>query len=176
MGLGPLDLDTFAHALLGVSVDALDTIPNYDATLAGAPDRRFVSPGQPVLDCCADGQLTVNAILINDANTTPGGLAAGKRYVDGRINHVTFLVTIARCIPVADAQGNPPAVADLEAAASQTNADAWALWNHLFNVSDTLVSLCGEVFFDGMRPLAPSNCAGWTAIVRVRLDGYEETP
>ncbi len=167
------DLDVLAQDLLAVAIEALDTLPALG--LEGAPDRSFVSPGQPVLDCCdgaVPGQLTVNAAAVNDAPTTKGGLDAGRRIVRGKINHTLFLVTIARCIPVADDNGNPPSMVLLEEAAAQTNADVWALWNVLFNLSDEFSSLCGEVFFDGFRQLPPSNCAGWVGAVRVRLDGY----
>jgi hypothetical protein len=172
----PTDLNELAHDLLDVAIDALDTLPAFG--LEGAPERSFVSPGQPVLDCCLgtyNGQLTVHAAGVNDAQTTPGGLDAGRRIVRGKINHTLFLVTIARCIPVATDDGNPPPVEDLEAAAAQTNADAWALWNVLFNLAEDFSTLCGEVFFDGFRPLPPSNCAGWVGAIRVRLDGYQSS-
>ncbi len=178
------DLNALAGNLLDACIAALDTIPFADATLEGAPERAFVSSGQPVLDCCGgplSGQLTVHAAAVNDAQTTPGGLGAGKRPVQGKINHVLFLITIARCIPIATEDGNPPPVVELEAAAAQTNADVWALSNYLFDtagewsvvVTDSSPIMCGEVFFDGWRPLPPSNCGGWVGAVRVRLDGYQ---
>ena len=48
--------------------------------------------------------------------------------------------------------------AALEAVAEQTNADAWALWNYLWNLcrSGDLFSICGGVFFDRLAPLTPS--------------------
>ncbi len=177
------DLDSLAHNLLDACIAALDTLPTFG--LDGAPSRAFVSPGQPALDCCDDGQLTVQASLIVQAPTTPGGLDAGKRPWRGTINHVTLTIVIARCIPVSDDQGNPLPPEVLDAVAEQTNADAWALSNDLFwtagswsevmtDSSSTLA--CGEVFFDGFRPLPPSSCGGWTGIIRVRLDGYQVTP
>ena len=169
-GIG--DLNALAQAILGAMAQALDTIPDYDATLNGAPARQFVTFGNPVWDCCE--QLAVHIPGIAAAETSPGALAAGKRHLTGRINHVFLTGTITRCVPT---QVEPP-VAVLNATAEQINADAWALWNHLFNLqsSDLLLNLCDEVFFDGITAAAPSGgCAGWTVAVRAYLGGYPES-
>jgi hypothetical protein len=173
----PGDLHVLANAILAAAVDALNSVNAFDATLLGAQDRRFVSPGLPVLDCC--DQLTVHIPLINQADTTPSGLAAGKRHLTGTINHVTMMVTSTRCIPVgttsAAGQFTPPTATELAEAARQLDADAWALWNHLYamQASDQLLNLCDEVFFDGISTLPPSGgCAGWVAQVRAYLGGY----
>lgn len=175
------DMHQLAALLLDSCAEALDTVQAFDANLAGAPTRRFVSPGQPVFDFagtnCTD-QLAVHVPLIQAADTSPGGLASGKRTLFGMVNHVVMVVTITRCIPDGfDAMGNyrPPSMTDLQAAARQLNADAWALWNHLFNLqsSGLLRSLCDEVFLDGVSALVPSGgAAGWTFQVRMSLDGY----
>jgi hypothetical protein len=174
---GPGDLHAFAVAYLDACVEALDTIPNFPETsaLLGAPDRRFVSPGIPVWDCCE--QLAVHVPLMNEADTTPGGLDAGKRTNRGYVNSITFLATITRCIPTMDDNGNPPTAAALEAKAAQIDADGWALWNHLHNLkaSAQLLTLCDEMFFDGILAAVPSGgCAGWTVTVRAAIGGYEE--
>lgn len=175
-GTGPADLHATCSELLTAAAEALDTLPSSDPGLEGAPDRAFVSPGPPALDCC--DQLTVHALQIGEATTSPAGLAAGRRNVQGRINHVTFFVTITRCIQgLQDAGVNAVAEADLEATSAQTDADAWALWNHLWNMwrSGDLFTLCGEVFFEGMRVLPSSGgCVGWTMSIRASLEGYEE--
>lgn len=173
-GSGPTDLQDLADELLNASIDALNTIPLFDPTLEGAPDRAFVCLGAPALDCCP--QLTVHIPQILQAPTEPGGLAAGRREA-GSINHIYLVVTSVRCAPGPDARGNPPSVADLTASAEQLDADAWALWNHLQNLwrAGDLFTLCGGVFWDALRPLGPSGqCAGWTFSIHVTLDGYEE--
>jgi hypothetical protein len=74
--------------------------------------------------------------------------------------------------------GSPPDPLDLDASADQINADGWALWNHLFNMvrADLLFTLCGEVFWDGLRSITPSGgCGGYVLQLRVELDGYEES-
>lgn len=181
MGTSPEDLHALAEDLLAVVVEALETIPTYNAELAGAPERAFVSPGVPVFDwvepafdgvgCC--DQVAVHVEAITDAPTSPSGLPEGQK--KAKINHVTLIATITRCVP-ASLNFQPPAVADLEDAAAQINADGWALWNHIFNLilAKEFLTACTERFFDGMRAIRPSGgCGGWTLTFRAQLDGYE---
>lgn len=165
------DLDVLAHAVLNTAAEALDTIPAYDATLVGAPARRFVSPGQPVIEVGCCDQLTVYVPLIT-------GVAMEERPQLGMIQHSMFQIQISRCIPSGfDDYGNykPPSTTALEGPAAQLHADAWALWNHLYwaQSSGLIRSLCDQVFFDGIQAMLPSGgCAGWTAQLRCQLDGY----
>lgn len=168
---GPGDLHVLAQEFLDACASALDTIPSYEPHLLGAQDRQFISPGIPAQDCCE--QLAVFVTPVSEADTTPGGLAAGKRVKIGRINHVRLFAHTSRCIPT-DVE---PPVGQLNAASEQLNADAWALWNHIFNLieSGQLLTLCQEVFFDGITAMTPSGgCGGWIVNVRVELDGYQE--
>lgn len=170
----PTDLQAVCEELLTASAESLDTIPTFDSTLIGAPDRQFVASGSPVLDCCE--QLTVHATQVQDGPTAPGGLAAGRK-IAGKITHVFLVVTISRCYPVPDDRGNPPSAEAQDNASKQLNADAWALWNHLYNLwtADMLFTLCSEVFWDAMRPLGPSGgCAGWMLGIHISLSGYNE--
>lgn len=177
---GPGDLHALAVALLDVCIESLDTIPDFEPHLDGAPTRAFVSPGQPVFDCC--DQLTVHVQQINDADTLPGALNAGHRAKFGKINHVTLIVTSTRCITTGGETRSGgleiPSAEDLQDDAEQLDADAWALWNHAFNMTqaEEFRTLCDEVFFDGINSIVPSGgCAGWTVTVRVALEGYAET-
>lgn len=175
-GTGPDDLHALAVEFLDAIVEALDTIPVFNSALDGAPERAFVSPGTPVFDCC--DQIAIHPPVVSAGGTSPGGLAEGKRHVYGMINHVSLLASVTRCIPTIDEFGRAPSVASLQASAEQLNADGWALWNHLYNLqsSGLLLSLCDQVFFDGINATAPSGgCAGWTVSVRAYLDGYSET-
>ena len=169
-----------AQLLLESSAEALDTVHAFDATLEGAQSRQFTSPGLPVMDCC--GQLAVYIPFINQGDTTPAGPGAGKRHLTGAINIVTYQIISSRCIPNGfDASTgiyHPPPAASLSASGKQLNYDGWALFNHLFHLqaSGLLLSLCDEVFFDGLNALQPSGgCAGWMAQVRAQVDGYVET-
>lgn len=176
----PLDLKALLDELLAQSAAALDTIPDSDPGLEGAPDRAFVAPGRPALEGC--DQLAVHAQNILDSPTGPGGLNDGKRNTQGKRNHVRLVITIDRC--VADSrQGmqnmtQPYLTSDLEAAAAQTSADAWALWNYLFDAwrSGQLLTMCEELFFEGMTALPEEGGrAGWTLTLRANLDGYDTT-
>jgi hypothetical protein len=170
-GTGPADLHVLAGDFLDACIDALDTIPTYAPGLAGAPERTFISPGRPVLDCC--DQLAVHVEALTEMNATGSGQKARH---GARTNLVTLIATSTRCIPTGTASA-PPSPTELTDAAEQLDADAWALWNHVWNMirADQLFMLCGEVFWDGLRALAPSGgCAGWVLQLRVQEEGYEE--
>lgn len=169
----PGDLYATAQELLAASVEALDTIPGFDSTLDGAPDRQLIAFAQPVLDCC--DQLAVSVVQVLDA-PTQSGLAAGRK-ITMKLNHVFLAVTISRCYPVADSKGNPPSIAEVQGATEQLDADGWALWNHLYCLwtSGDLFTFCDEVFWDSLRPLGPSGgCAGWVLGIHMSLDGYND--
>ena len=173
-GTGPGDLQTLMQELLDASIEALDTIPTFDPGLGGAPDRTYVNAGQPAFDCC--DQLTVNAWIIRTAPTEVGLDVGTQHRLGYRINHVGAQISITRCLDE-NSLTVPPQATSLQALAEQTNADAWALWNHLWNLarSGDLVSICDEMFFDALTPVQPSGgCAGWVLNLRAQLEGYEE--
>lgn len=168
-GTGPEDLQALAEDLLEVAVDALDSIPTFDPGLAGAPDRSYVSPGMPSFDCC--DQLTVHIPGVNELPQANNTHQQGARK-----NIVIFTVTATRCIPSLE-NGNIPEAAEITAAAAQTNADGWALWNHIWNAirSGELFSICGPVSWDGLRAINPSGgCGGYVLTLRAEVEGYEE--
>lgn len=172
MATGPRDLFTLAGGFLDACVEALDTIPTFAPGLGGAPARSFVSPGQPAFDCC--DQLTVHVAAVNELSPTAYG---EKARIGHRTNMVTLVATSTRCIPVISDSGNIPSVTDMEAAAEQIDADGWALWNHVWNLirADLLFTLCGQIYWDGLRSINPQGgCGGWVLQLRVELDGYEE--
>lgn len=178
---GPGDLHALSLELLAATEEALDTIPAYEPTLNGAPDRSFVSPGQPAMDCCE--QLAVQPRLVGEAATTPAGLPAGRRFVHGSLNHVSYSIFISRCIPtiIESSAGNIsfPAADALTDSSAQLEADVWAIWNHLprLAAADAFLTLCGELFMDAAQSLLPQGgCGGWEIQVRIRLDGYDATP
>lgn len=175
-GTGPTDLFDKVDEVLQASIDALDTIPSLAPGLLGAPERAFVCSGPPALDCC--NQLTVNAAPIAEAATRPLELGAGSRHQQQfRKNYVGFTITITRCGPLPE-DGMPPSAESQQAVAEQTYADAWALWNYLWNSerSGRLFTICGGVFNDRLVPLTPSGgCYGWVFSFRAEVEGYETT-
>lgn len=175
-GSGPGDLYALASEYLSACVEALDTIPTFEPTLAGAPERAFISPGLPVWDCCEQLTVHVDGVL-EDVNSLSG---SGRHAALGRLNIVTFITTVTRCIPVVGGTQLEalPEIEDLSSAAEQIHADGWALWNHIYNMvrAGELFALCDEVFYEGLRAATPmGGCGGWTMTVRAQLDGYEET-
>jgi hypothetical protein len=169
------DLQILAESYLAACVEALDSIPDFSLGLGGSPGRSFVTHGNPVMDCCDQLVVSINTVSESLTGQVPG--ATSKSFKTGWTNLVTLIATISRCIPVPDAHGNPPPVAEMQAAAAQLNADNWALWNHVHHLvaAGMLFESCGEVFFDGIRALQPSGgCAGWVMQVRVSLNGYSE--
>jgi hypothetical protein len=169
-GIGPTDLHELADDFLAACIDALDTIPTYDATLGGAPDRTFVGYGSIALDCC--DQLTVHVGTLGEGDSASGVPKASF----ARINRVTLIATAARCVPVPDSQGNPPPVAEQEAAGRQINADKWALWNYIYNLigGGQLFDQCCDVVWGPLSPLQPNGgCGGSTLTIQVCFDGYE---
>lgn len=174
-GTGPADLFAQCTDVLNASIDALDTIPNLSPALLGAPERAFICSGSPAFDCC--DQLAVNAAPIMEAPTVPLEMGAGTRHQQGfRKNYVGFVITITRCTNYADVI---PTTAEQLAVAEQTYADAWALWNYLWNEerSGALFTICGGVFNDRLAPITPSgNCTGWVFSFRAEIQGYEATP
>lgn len=170
-GTGPPDLHDLAREFLEACVEALDTIPDYDATLAGAPERTFVAPGPVALDCC--DQLAVHVGTLLEGDSAPFQPKASV----ARINLVTLVATASRCVPVPDNNGNPPPVLDQEEAARQINADKWAIWNHIYNLvnADLLFDKCCDVIWGGLTALQPNGgCGGSQLLITVCFDGYEE--
>jgi hypothetical protein len=171
-GIGPTDLYYLQVELLDASVLVL---------AADAPSRAFVTVANPVLEIgegdCGCDQLTVHATTINELTTLPFGPGAGTRHrQDFRVNLVGLAVTISRCVPTLDNNGNPPAPAESQAAAEQLSQDIWTLYNELWNLArdGELFTICEEVYFDGATPVpAQGGCAGWRLNLRVQLQGYE---
>jgi len=168
--MGPGDLHALCQEFLDACVESLDTIPTFEPGLGGAPARSFISPGQPQYDCCPDGQLSVHAQAVSSDPLQP-------LKNEWRKNLVTLVATSLRCVPVADDRGGPAAIADVQAAAEQVDADGWVLWNHIFNLisADQLFTLCGTVLWNGLRSITPSGgCGGWLLTLTVEYDGYQE--
>lgn len=169
-GVGPTDLQDLAQEYLDACIEALDTIPTFDAALMGAPSRTFVAPGPVALDCCE--QLAVHVGLIGEGDSAPGLPAASI----ARINRVTLTATASRCVPVPDANGNPPPTNAQQEAADQINADKWALWNHIYNkIGDgDLFSRCCDVIWGPLSALQPNGgCGGSALSITVCFDGYD---
>lgn len=167
--LEPGDLYDLAEDFLAACEGSLDAIPDYDATLAGAPTRSFVTFQRAILDCCP--QLTVHVTTLTEGASAP---QPPKTSV-ARINRATLVATVVRCVPT-DAPAIPE---DNAEAARQIYADRWALWNGIYTRigEGDLFSKCGNVIWQSMTPIPGENsgeCAGSVLTLSVSLDGYTE--
>lgn len=182
---GPGDLHDLAEAILDAAVEALDTIPDFDPSLLGSPERAFVSPGLPVsdfvgADCCS--QLAIWVTPTAEMDTFPGGNDVGKRSARyAWKNQVGFSLQVNRCIPTGTSSSvgvySPPTPTQLTEAARQHDADHWALWNHMHNAvhAGRILDLCDNVTIQNIVAAVPSGgCAGWTMTLSASLDGYGE--
>lgn len=163
------DLNEVAAAFLSAATDALDLTP------AGAPGRRYVSPGEPALDCC--GQLTVWIQQLGDAdlNAGPGALARSKAINRGGKPQVSIYIQATRCVDLnPEKAGGLPQPVLLEEAATTINRDGWALRCHLLWEirHGDLAELCSGVEFLGGNVITPQGgCVGWTFLFRYPVEG-----
>lgn len=163
------DLNTVAQAFLTAATDALELTPS------GAPGRRYVSPGEPALDCC--GQLTVWIQQIADAelNAGTGALSRAKAINRGTQPQVTLFVQATRCVDLkSNTTTGLPEPAALEEAATAINQDGWALRCHLLSElrHGELAQLCaGAEFLGGSALIPQGGCVGWTFSFRYPVEG-----
>ena len=174
-GVGVTDLYDQTVELFDACVFALDMIPAQSPGLGGAPERSFICTATPALDCC--DQLAVAGNSIREAPTVPLEMGAGTRHQQQfRKNYVAFTVWITRCNSSSEIPYPHEAyTTDSE----QAQADAWALWNYLWNMcrSGELFTICGGVYFDSLNPLTPQGgCYGSVLNIRGELEGFEGTP
>ncbi len=165
------DVFDIAEAFLAASVDALNL------TAAGAPDRAFVAPGDPVLDCC--DQLTVHTQAIGDIGLFAGNgaLAPADRIQRGGAVFVTLVIQITRCVAVSTESGGkltPLSPAAQQASAEIIDEDGWALW---LGLSDALKhgdlhEICsGAERLGGVKLQPQGGCGGWVFTYRYPIEG-----
>lgn len=171
--VGPGDLYELADDLLDACTESLDTIPTFAGLedLLGAPALRYVSPGAPYPDCCDDGMLAVHVNNITDRFARQNDAGAPK------LNVPNLIVTLLRCTQIVNEQGELESVDVMQGHSRQLYADAWALWNHIYNLIevDQFLTRCGRVVFQSMQSLqTEGGCGGWQLSFLVQLDGYSE--
>lgn len=166
--MGPEDLQALAQEFLDACVEALDTIPSFAPGLGGAPARSYIAPALPAFDCCP--QLTVHVAGVVPSPASPG-TSTGTSARSALVTVAGLVATIIRCVQA----GEGVETETMTEEAAQINADGWALWNHILGLirAGDLFSQCGEVFWDGLRPVpAQGGCAGYTLNLRVLINGY----
>lgn len=172
---GPSDLQDVAKEYLAACQAALATTDNDELV------RAYVSPGVPPWDCSQIAVYVGSAIEADTAPLMPP-LQPAHRVGDGRmLNMVTLTAVVIRCcVPVPTGEGPNilyPGAAEMQAVSDMTNADLWAIWNHLGQMkrAGTLFPpVRREFIFDPAVPVGTSGgCAGWQVQARVELGGYK---
>jgi hypothetical protein len=119
-------------------------------TDGGPIDLQYVEWGRPAYDC---EELVVSGMGFGEADTrTDTSLGAGKRTVHGRVNLVSFTVTVVRCAAVMDDNGNSPTKEQTEAKSAEMFAAVWAIWTRVYRAKrdgDLFEGKCMDLFFDG---------------------------
>lgn len=132
------------------------------------PARQYVSPGEPSLDC---DTLAVHVERVGERSPAAEGASRAQLSRHVSTNEVLLVVTVARCIPSAEA---PPPPAALTGVAVALNADGWALWAGLTNrarAGTLLLRGCRKPQPGDLVPLAPSGgVAGYLVRVSADLD------
>lgn len=120
------------ESVLSCVCQTMDDLAATDETYEGCPCVQFVSPGEPVIDCCtecdtADGRVSVHLENIYLSDVFPE--AAGTYEPCKAATWVaSIVVTVARCI---SQEGDAPTVEALEAAARTQALDAYAIMTAL---------------------------------------------
>lgn len=150
------------------------------STEAGAPDRAFVAPDQPVFETqCA--QAAVYIPSLTEGGTGPAGPPEqiGQRFHRGRVNLVGMRGYAIRCAAISEnnqAPYEPLLDTTLDAQAKAVYEDGWAVWNYLnaaLNANLVFGGQCGIVHFDPASPYAEEGgLMGWQFPIRVELTGY----
>jgi hypothetical protein len=167
-----LDVDAVANAFLDVGVEALDTLPDVDPVLLGAPGKQFTCTGMPVIDC---EQVAVWTSL----GDIESGLRRDTNAAVQSINWVTFTIMVARCIPAAPKGKLSPSAEKLSENAKQTNADMWVVWCAVKQArkQGLLSDLCSTLDLGITTPLNPGGgYGGWQLPITVQMEGYKPLP
>ena len=175
-------LATMGDALLQAAADALVAA----TTGHPAPSSVYLSHDKPSLldHCCDDGVLTVHLEFSeHDTPFIAGQLSLGSP-AGGRPCAVQFqpnwVITLGRCSPTFDPDGEVPTVATLDAAAEDLLVDLWAIITELYDRSFdcTLfpgMTQCQDFRILSTNPLPPEGgCAGWE--IRVQTGTNDTGP
>lgn len=112
------DARNLADLMQDILNKVVSTFASYSMPL---PTRRYYTFGAPAIDCeqAAVSLLQMYIGVPGDEATEP------RRCTDPRSG--TFLITIAREVPITQANGNPPTAEKIQAASEVSALDAWIL-------------------------------------------------
>lgn len=127
MAISPNLLNDLLLELLGCACSALeDGVCPGEPADCGCPCRQYIAIGPVAWDnCCDDGQLSVSVDRIYPVNNFPQQ-ASGANLCQTPLA-ADIVVTLLRCYPVTDDNGDPPTHTQLERAGESLNRDLYIL-------------------------------------------------
>lgn len=147
-------------------------VAHYLTEAVDLPDRQYVSNGLPAFDC---EQITVHVENTFGITGTPLGENPTDQYRDAghAMRAGVFAITIIRCVPMLDDDGNAPTVAREVTASQAIYADAVLVLNALI-VAEGNGDLpgCGAIVFRSWTNENPQGgYGGGTLRVSISLAG-----
>lgn len=141
----------------------------------GEIDRAYVWFGRPPVDC---EQVTVSWYGFGEAATAGvSALSAGRRHIHGRVNMLTFLITVVRdCVPIlSTAEDGAPEIERAEASSRELIRDAWSLWSGIYRTmrdEELFGGRCSKLWMIRADPLEPmGELAGFELELATEIDG-----
>lgn len=171
--MNPTDIFDLAQTTLDCVCDQMDALVDEVAGYPGCPCLRYVSAGEPSIDCCvngcdeADGMLTVH---VEGVYASPSFPDPPESFAPCQASAwvASVVVTASRCAPTMDEEGNPAPMADLTASALVQSVDTYAILTAL-GCCVSADAVAGKrkrrVAITGMTPLVSD---GGCASVEVR--------
>lgn len=136
------------------------------------PDRRYVANGLPAIDC---EQLTVFCESTVGITGTPLGENPTEWFRDAghAMRAGIFAVTLNRCVPVLDDDGDPPPVTDEDTSSAEIYGDAVMVLNALIAAEEAgQLPEHGSIVFRGWtNDNAEGGIGGGTLRVSISLAG-----
>lgn len=111
---------------------AMESLAEDDAEYPGCPCLSFVSAGEPMIDCCtedecgSEGMLSVHIESIFPSDNFPDPFGSFAPCKAGTWV-AAIVVTVARCAPTVDEDGNPATPEEMSANALLLSIDQWAV-------------------------------------------------
>lgn len=130
--MNPTGIFDTAQTALDCVCEQMDALAVEVAGYPGCPCLRYVSAGQPAIDCCIEGDcidegmLTVHVESVYPSDVFPSA-QEGFEPCKAATWVATLVVTAARCAPPMDEQGNPASPEELSANASLMALDQYAV-------------------------------------------------
>lgn len=161
MSTGPTAVSDLLDDLLAEAVNSLNTTDGADPP----PESQFVAQGTVAWDC---DLLAVHLVRLEPKLLDPRAERCAI------VHMARVAVTLLRCVPKVDDNGQPPSPAEMDTANRQLAVDGWALWKGLTRAwadgSWPIGIPCKNVKWGGLEPLAPSGgLAGWRVEATVQL-------